>query len=57
MTREQVRKKWSGDEASKLGTLLHYDIECYYNKWEVKNDSVEYGYFLKFVNDYQNLKN
>ena len=56
MTRDQIRESWSGNEASKLGTLLHYDIECYYNEWEVKNDSVEYSYFLKFANEYKNLK-
>lgn len=56
MTREEIKAQWSGNEASQMGTLMHYDIECYYNDWTVKNDSIEYSYFLKFVKDYAHLK-
>jgi hypothetical protein len=55
MTKEQIVEMWakSGEEASSAGTKLHYDIECYWNEWPVKNDSVEYGYFLRFVEDFK----
>tara|TARA_B100001059_G_scaffold50032_1_gene43151 strand:+ start:1383 stop:2225 length:843 start_codon:yes stop_codon:yes gene_type:complete len=56
MTREQIREMWSSNEASLLGTKMHYDIECYYNGLTVQNDSIEYSYFLKFLKDYSNLK-
>ena len=56
MTREEIKLKWSGNEASLLGTAMHYDIECYYNGWDVKNDSIEYSYFQKFAEDYKHLK-
>jgi ATP-dependent exoDNAse (exonuclease V) beta subunit len=55
-TREEIKAGWSGNEAAQLGTAMHYDIECYYNGWEVKNDSAEYGYFLKFAEEYKHLK-
>ena len=35
---------------------MHYDIECFYNNMDVKNDSVEYGYFNTFYNDYKELE-
>jgi ATP-dependent exoDNAse (exonuclease V) beta subunit len=55
MTEEQITTLWNskGKIASEAGTKLHYDIECYWNGWESKNDSVEYGYFLQFVKDFQ----
>jgi len=55
MTAEQIVTLWNnkGKTASEAGTKLHYDIECYWNGWEVVNDSVEYGYFLRFVEDFQ----
>jgi hypothetical protein len=58
MTKEEILEKWksSGKEASLAGTKLHYDIECYYNQIESKNDSIEYSYFLHFVKDYPDLK-
>lgn len=56
MTKEEIKASWSGNEASKLGTEMHYDIECYYNDWDVKNDSVEYSYFKQFASDYSHLK-
>jgi ATP-dependent exoDNAse (exonuclease V) beta subunit len=56
MTREDIKQMWSGNEASLLGTALHYDIECFYNGWEVNNDSIEYQYFLKFAEEYKHLK-
>jgi len=55
MTASQITQMWSksGEEASAAGTKLHYDIECYWNGWPVENSSIEYGYFLKFVADFQ----
>jgi len=55
MTAEQIAQMWqkTGEEASAAGTKLHYDIECYWNGWTVENASIEYGYFLKFVSDFQ----
>jgi len=55
MTASQITQMWtkSGEEASAAGTKLHYDIECYWNGWPVENASIEYGYFLKFVADFQ----
>lgn len=56
MTREEIKAQWNGNEASLLGTAMHYDIECYYNNMEVTNDSIEYSYFKKFAEDYKHLK-
>lgn len=56
MKREEIKASWSGNEASLLGTAMHYDIECYYNGWDVKNESIEFQYFKKFVGDYKHLK-
>ena len=58
MTSEEIKKKWSdnGKIASSAGTLMHRDIEYYYNDIEVNNDSSEYNYFLKFKEDFNYLK-
>lgn len=56
MTREEVKALWSNNDAAKRGTEMHYDIECYYNGLDVENNSDEYSYFLKFAQDYKNLK-
>ena len=55
MTEEQIVQMWkkSGEEASSAGTKMHYDIECYWNGWQVENASIEYAYFLEFVEDFQ----
>lgn len=54
MTKEQIKNKWeqNRDEAAKLGTKLHYDIECYFNNNPKTNDTVEYGHFKRFVNEF-----
>ena len=53
MTREQILADWDAnrDAASSAGTKMHYDIECYYNGLDVKNDSTEYEFFQQFVRD------
>ena len=50
MTSQQIKDAWkqNGDKASRAGTLMHNDIECYYNNVDVSNDSIEYKYFQDF---------
>jgi ATP-dependent exoDNAse (exonuclease V) beta subunit len=57
MTREEIKLGWdkNRDAAADAGTKLHYDIECYYNRIEVENSSVEYGHFLEFLRRYGDL--
>ena len=54
-TPQQIKALWkkNGIEASKAGTKMHYDIECFYNDEEVEvdEDCVEFNYFLQFEND------
>ena len=54
MTKEQIQEEWriNGDNASKAGTKMHYDIECFYNGMEVTKNSIEYEYFKRFVADF-----
>ena len=51
-TREEIKAGWTknGEEASKAGTKMHYDIECFYNDMdiEVEEDCVEWQYFEQF---------
>ena len=58
MSKNNIKFKWEkeGKEASEAGTKMHYDIECFYNKINVSNDSTEFKYFLNFHNDNKNLK-
>jgi hypothetical protein len=58
MPREQIQAIWDAnrDKAALAGTKLHYDVECYYNGIHVVNDSIEYKYFLEFVETFPNLK-
>tara|TARA_B110001450_G_C17668024_1_gene500586 strand:+ start:1402 stop:2268 length:867 start_codon:yes stop_codon:yes gene_type:complete len=54
-TKDEIKKEWkySGIEAAKQGTKLHYDIECYYNQEKInkhpENKSLEYSYFKNFA--------
>lgn len=54
-TPQQIKSLWkqNGIEASRAGTKMHYDIECFYNdeEIEVDEDCVEFDYFLQFEND------
>jgi len=58
MTREDIKEMWDKkrDMASSAGTKMHNDIEYYYNKEPVENDSVEFQYFKNFLQDYSELK-
>ena len=57
MTREEIKAQWEAnrDEAAQSGTKMHYDIECYYNGMDVSNDSTEYAYFQRFLDDHADL--
>ena len=58
MTRDEIKKQWDDnrDKAASDGTKMHYDIECFYNNIDNENNSVEYGYFWDFYNDFNYLK-
>jgi ATP-dependent exoDNAse (exonuclease V) beta subunit len=58
MTRDEIKQAWeeNRDRAARAGTKMHYDIECHYNGWDVQNDSIEFQYFRKFLEDFPNLK-
>ena len=57
-TVDEIKAAWdkNRDEAAQAGTNMHYDIECYYNKVDVVNESVEYEYFKHFLADFPDLK-
>lgn len=58
MTKEEIKKTWDENKNKQAGngTKLHYDIECFYNDMDVKNDSIEYEYFQNFVSKHRHLK-
>jgi ATP-dependent exoDNAse (exonuclease V) beta subunit len=57
MTVSEIKALWDGnrDSAAAAGTKLHYDIECYFNECPNENDSIEYGYFKQFLDDFSEL--
>lgn len=57
-TADEIKTLWENNrkEASVAGTKLHLDIEYYYNKLPVNNDSIEYKYFMNFLRDFPHLK-
>ena len=57
-TPEEIKQGWelNRDNAASAGTKLHYDIECYYSGLPQDNSSIEYQYFLNFVDKYPHLK-
>ena len=57
-TPDEIKAIWEAnrDEAAAAGTKLHYDIEAYYNDCPNENDSVEYQYFLAYVEKFSHLK-
>ncbi len=53
MNKKEILFQWS--ESTRLGTLLHANIENYWNKKDtvdLDQISIEYKYFLNFVNDF-----
>ena len=55
---EDIKKMWikEGKYASDAGTLLHADIEAFYNSKHANNTSPEYIQFLDFHQDHSHLK-
>ena len=58
MSEEDIKNAWesNGKISRDLGTSLHEDIENFYNKIKVKNDTPEYEYFLNFVTDHKDMQ-
>lgn len=57
-TKEQITEEWkiSGEQSANLGTLLHADIERFYNEEEIKDsDSLEFKYFNLFWDDFKRV--
>lgn len=48
---QKIMSEW--DQTSTSGTKTHLDIEYYYNRMPVENDTKEYEYFLKFDEDFR----
>jgi len=57
-TADEIKVGWeeNRDEAATAGTAMHLDIERYYNKIDVNNDSKEFQYFNNFVKAFPDLK-
>lgn len=53
-TSVEIKKEWG--QASVLGTKLHHDIEMFLNNEKVSNDSKEFGFFKKFLDDNPTVK-
>jgi hypothetical protein len=58
MTADQIRQLWkdNGEMASGQGTQTHLNIEKYYNGMQVDDESIEFKYFLNFVQDHPHLE-
>lgn len=58
MSRKDIKREWdkNRDEAARAGTALHADIEHFWNQEPVHNDSIEFQFFLKFVQDFRHLR-
>jgi ATP-dependent exoDNAse (exonuclease V) beta subunit len=58
MTKEEIIQDWEDNKnyAANKGTMMHRDIELFYNDIEIENDSEEFNYFLDFHNEHTNLK-
>lgn len=54
---EEIKQGWekNRDEAATAGTAMHLDIEKYYNKVPVTNDSIEFHYFKNFEKAFPDL--
>jgi hypothetical protein len=58
MNEVAIKQMWEDkrDTAARAGTNMHNDIEYFYNKEPVTNDSVEFQYFKNFLKDFPDLK-
>lgn len=54
LTREQIKEQWI--QRADLGTVLHYDIESFYNGEKYSNSTIEFQYFLNFQRDHSYLE-
>lgn len=54
-TFHEIEEMWDNNkkEAVDAGLLLHKDIEDFYNEKLIDNNSMEYNYFLRFVDDHK----
>lgn len=50
---EQIKESW--EHRAHLGTILHYDIESFYNGEPYNNTTQEFQFFLNFYRDYSYL--
>ena len=57
MSPEHIKKKWDDnrDFAARSGTLMHENLEKFYNKEEYESDSKEFDLFQEYVKDHENL--
>jgi hypothetical protein len=55
MTYEEIDEMWAenGRIASEAGTIMHADIEFFYNGIPVENNSVEFSQFMDFYEDHK----
>jgi len=55
---DEIKLLWENNRilSAELGTKLHFDIEAYYNNSPQDNNSIEYTYFMNFVENNINLK-
>lgn len=55
-TPDEIKAGWdkNRDEASTAGTAMHLDIEKFYNKVPVENNSVEFSWFMNFHEMFKN---
>ncbi len=58
MSKEQIIESWEDNKnyAARKGTILHKDIELFFNDEKVANESKEFEYFLKFAEEHEHLK-
>jgi len=56
MSAEAIDAMWAenGRLASEAGTIMHADIEFFYNGIPVQNNSVEFSQFMDFYEDHKN---
>ena len=56
MTQKEIMDRWKNNDAAKLGTKLHNEIELFHNySFDEYTDTKEFGYFLKYHMDFTRL--
>ena len=58
MSDQEIKSKWNNEKlnASSKGTLLHENIESFFNSIDINDNSIEFQYFLNFMKNHPNLK-